>query len=117
MRSATHLIETLPVHIRAATLGRVGTILGASTVVETIEEESHLGPCPSCGGAKRTLATCGDYTTQPDEPDEPAEATRLTRIHARYGRGEHLHARCSSCGFVTMLLGGSAHNRYVGEQR
>ena len=113
MRSATHLIEALPVHIRAATLGRAGTILGTSTVVETIEGESHLGPCPSCGGAKRALAACGDYTSQ---PDEPAEAARLAHIHARYGRGEHLHARCSSCGFVTMQLKESAFNRYVGER-
>lgn len=114
MRSAAHLIEALPVRVCAAMLGRAGTIRGASTVVETIEEESHLGPCPSCGGAKRTLATCADYTTQ---PDEPAEATRLERLHARYGRAEHLHARCSSCGFVTMQLKESAFNRYVGEQR
>lgn len=114
MRSAAHLIEALPVRVCAATLGRVGTILGASTVVETIEGESHLGPCPSCGGAKRVLAACGDYTTQ---PDEPAEAARLARTHARYGRAEHLHARCYSCGFVTMQLKESAFNRYVGEQR
>lgn len=113
MRSAERIIEALPVRIQAATLSGAGPTTYAASTAGRIEQESHLGPCPSCGEAKRTLATCGDYTTQ---PNEPAEAARLARIHARYGRGEHLHARCSSCGFVTMQLKESAFNRYVGER-
>ena len=82
---------------------------------DTFEREMHLGPCPSCGEKRRTLATCEEYLASP-EP-EGAEPGLLARLHARYGRGDHSHAKCHSCGSATMQLPGGAYERFTRDRR
>jgi hypothetical protein len=81
---------------------------------DAIEREMHLGPCPSCGEKKRALATCVEYLASPG-PDG-AEPGLLARLHARYGRGDHSHAKCS-CGNVTMQLPEGAYDRFTRDRR
>jgi hypothetical protein len=77
---------------------------------DAIEREMHLGPCPSCQEKGRRTATCAEYLAAPDPEVAPG---LIARLHTRYGRSDHSHAVCLSCGFVTMQLRGAAFDRYL----